>query len=60
MQVAASREVASVLENLLVFYDRLAEQDPRDRQVVLESALASRRVGDIRQRLGQLAQAEQE
>jgi eukaryotic-like serine/threonine-protein kinase len=59
-QVAASREVASVLENLLVFYDRLAEQDPRDRQVVLESALASRRVGDIRQRLGQLAQAEQE
>ena len=60
MQVAASREVASVLENLLVFYDRLAEQDPRDRQVVLESAMASRRVGDIRQRLGQLAQAEQE
>ncbi len=59
-RVAASREVAAVLENLLVFYDRLAEQDPRDSQVVLESAMASRRVGDIRQRLGQLARAEQE
>ncbi len=60
VQVPASREVASVLENLLVYYDRLAEQDPRDQQLVLQSALASRRVGDIRQRLGQLTQAERE
>jgi len=58
MQVAASPEVATVLENLLVFYDRLAEQAPSDRRVVLESAIAGRRIGDIRQRLGQLDQAE--
>jgi len=58
--VETSPEVASVLENLLVFYDRLAEQAPSDRQVMLESAIASRRVGDIRQRLGQLDQAERE
>jgi serine/threonine protein kinase len=60
MQVAASPEVASVLENLLVFYDRLAEQSPLDHRVLLESAIAGRRVGDIRQRLGQLDQAERE
>lgn len=60
VQVPASREVASVLENLLVYYDRLAQQDPSDQRLVLQSAMASRRVGDIRQRLGQLTQAEQE
>jgi len=56
-QVPASRETALVLENLLVFYDRLAAKTPSDCRVVLESAIASRRVGDIRQRLGQLDRA---
>jgi tetratricopeptide (TPR) repeat protein len=48
------------LENLLVFYDRLAEQVSDDNQVLLESAIATRRVGDIRQRLGQMDQARKE
>jgi tetratricopeptide (TPR) repeat protein len=60
MQVQASNETALLLENLLVFYDRLAEQIPSDSQVTLESAIASRRVGDIRQRLGQVDQAERD
>ena len=59
-QVAASPEVAAALENLLVFYDRLAEQAPRDRRVLFESAVAGRRIGDIRQRLGQLERAQRE
>ena len=49
-----------MLKGLLVFYDRLAEQAGNDSQVMLESAIASRRVGDIRQRLGQLDEAEEE
>jgi len=58
MHVQASKETASLLENLLGFYDRLAEQVDGDSQVMLESAIAGRRVGDIRQRLGQIDQAE--
>jgi len=60
VQVQASRETAALLEHLLVFYDRLAEQSSNDRRVKLQSAIASRRVGDIRQRLGQFDHAEQE
>ena len=60
MQVQASEETASLLKDLLVFYDRLAEQVSDDFRVMLESAIASRRVGDIRQRLGQVDQAERE
>jgi len=59
-QVQASEKTAALLENLLVFYDRLAEQAGNDRRVMLESAIASRRVGDIRQRLGQVDHAEEE
>jgi tetratricopeptide (TPR) repeat protein len=58
--VQVSQETASLLQNLLVFYDRLAEQVPSSTQVLFESAIASRRVGDIRQRLGQMDQAEHE
>jgi tetratricopeptide (TPR) repeat protein len=58
--VQASEKTAALLENLLVFYDRLAEQAGNDRRVILESAIASRRVGDIRQRLGQIDHAEEE
>jgi len=60
MQVQASEETASLLKGLLVFYDRLAEQAGNDSPVMLQSAIASRRVGDIRQRLGQLDEAEEE
>jgi serine/threonine protein kinase/tetratricopeptide (TPR) repeat protein len=60
VQVQVSKETAALLQGLLVFYDRLAEQVPSDSQVVLESAIASRRVGDIRQRLGQADRAEDE
>jgi tetratricopeptide (TPR) repeat protein len=59
-QVPVSNQTAALLENLLVFYDRLAEQAGDDFPVMLEAAIASRRVGDIRQRLGQLEQAERE
>jgi len=59
-QVRASNETALVLENLLVFYDRLAEEIPGDSKVMIQSAIASRRVGDIRQRLGQVDRAERE
>jgi serine/threonine protein kinase/tetratricopeptide (TPR) repeat protein len=57
-QVPVSPETAALLQGLLGFYDRLAEQDPDDAHVRRESAIASRRVGDIRQRLGQADRAE--
>lgn len=57
-QIHASDETALVLENLLVFYDRLAEKVPGTSEVMIQSAIAGRRIGDIRQRLGQLDQAE--
>jgi len=60
MQVQPSEETASLLGGLLVFYDRLAEQAGHDSPVMLQSAVAGRRVGDIRQRLGQLDEAEEE
>ena len=60
MQVQASEETASLLEGLMVFYDRLAERAGNDSDVMLQSAIASRRVGDIRQLLGQLDEAEGE
>ncbi len=60
VHVQASRETAMLLEHLLVFYDRLAEQASNDSRVALQSAIASRRVGDIRQRLGQTEQGERE
>ncbi len=53
IHVQPSQETALLLENLLGFYDQLAKQAGDDCHVLLESALASRRVGDIRQRLGQ-------
>ncbi|MGI6418478.1 MAG: protein kinase domain-containing protein [Thermoguttaceae bacterium] len=60
MQVEASEETASLLEGLSVFYDRLAEQTGDDSDVRRQSAIAGRRVGDIRQRLGHLDAAEEE
>ncbi len=50
---------ALVLEGLLRFYDRFAEQNRDSTQWQRESALAYRRVGDIQRRLGRLREAQQ-
>ncbi|MFW6169886.1 MAG: protein kinase domain-containing protein [Planctomycetota bacterium] len=60
VQVQPSEQTAVLLENLLVFYNRLAEEVGDDAQITLESAVATRRVGDIRERLGQIDRAERE
>jgi len=52
-----SKENAALLEELLPFYDRLAEQYGDDARLGREAAKANRRVGDIQQRLGDFAHA---
>ena len=52
-----SKENAALLEELLPFYDRLAEQYGDDARLGREAAKANRRVGDIQQRLGNFAHA---
>lgn len=52
-----SEGAAAVLEDLLVFYDRLAESGAKDVRYHEKVALANRRVGDIRHHLGQFDQA---
>jgi len=59
LQLWALPETAVLLENLLAFYDLLAEQGGDDRRLVLQSAGASRRVGDIRLCLGEIYRAEE-
>ena len=54
---ALSPGTAAALDDLLVFYDRLAEQGDSDTKYLEKIALANRRVGDIRHHLGQLEQA---
>jgi serine/threonine protein kinase len=51
-QPVLSKETAALLEHMLAFYDRLAEQGGDDARVRRKVAEANRRVGDIRQRLG--------
>jgi len=51
-QPVVSKETAVLLENLLQFYDRLAEQAGDDPQLLRRVADANRRVGDIQSRLG--------
>lgn len=60
MQLHASKETATLLQGLLVCYDRLAEQAGDNTRVRLQSAIACRRIADIRQLLGQLGEAEGE
>lgn len=48
-----SPEAAALLENLLSFYDKLAEDADDDPDLKLKCADARRKVGDIHQRLGQ-------
>ena len=52
-----SREAAALLEEMLPFYDRLAQQTGNDGKLRAETAEANRRVGAIRQRLGQFDEA---
>ncbi|MCX6928017.1 MAG: serine/threonine-protein kinase [Verrucomicrobia bacterium] len=52
-----SKEAAALLEKMLPFYDRLAQQSESDQRFRTETADANRRVGAIRQRLGQLDEA---
>lgn len=54
-----SRETAALLEELLPFYDRLAQQSNDGAKLRADTAEATRRVGAIQQRLGQFDQAVQ-
>lgn len=52
-----SKEAAALLEEMLPFYDRLARQTGNEQKLKARTADANRRVGAIRQRLGQYDQA---
>ena len=54
-----SREAVALLEEMLPFYDRLARQTGNSEKLSFETAEANRRVGAIRQRLGQMDEAVQ-
>lgn len=58
VQPVLSKEVASLLERMLNYYDRLAELDANDDVIGRKVAEANRRVGDIRRRLGDFEQAQ--
>ena len=52
-----SKETAALLEEMLPFYDRLAQQTGNGDDLRFRTAEANRRVGAIRQRLGKSAEA---
>jgi tetratricopeptide (TPR) repeat protein len=52
-----SKEAVALLEEMLPFYDRLAQQTGNDETLKAGTAEANRRVGAIRQRLGQFEEA---
>ncbi len=58
VQPVLSKEVASLLEHLLVFYDRLAAQGGDEADLRRKVADANRRVGDIRAQLRQSGHAQ--
>jgi serine/threonine protein kinase len=51
-QPMLSKETASLLEDVLSFYDRFAQQDTENLLLKKEAAKANRRVGDIHRQLG--------
>ena len=57
-QPVLSKETAALLADILPVYDRFAQQDSDNLSLKIEAAKANRRVGDIRQRLGEYEQAE--
>lgn len=58
-QPVLSDEAAALLDEMLVFYRKLAEQGDDTDEFRQRIAEANRRVGDIRRRLGQFGPAEQ-
>ncbi len=56
-QPGVSTETAALLEELLPYYDRLADQSGEDPMLAERSADAIHRIADIRRRLGQYEQA---
>ena len=58
LQPVLTEETAALLEELLVFYDRLAEEGASGTQLREETAKANFRIGTIRRRLGRSEQAE--
>jgi len=58
VQPTLSKETAALLDSLLVFYDRLAEQGGDDTKLWEKRANANHRVGTIEHYLGQFEQAE--
>lgn len=59
LQIAVSDHSASVLQNALKFYDRFAEQNATNPQLLRDTAKVHRRVADIYERLGQYSKAEE-
>ena len=57
VRLVLSEDAAAVLEDLLVFYDRLAKSGARDARYHEKVALGNRRGGDIRHHLSQFEQA---
>jgi eukaryotic-like serine/threonine-protein kinase len=57
VQPVLSKEAAPLLEELLVFYERLAEQGSEYPRLRSQAAEANHRIGDIHQRLGHFEQA---
>lgn len=58
LQPTVSKETAAQLENLLTFYNRLAQQTGDSRELREEAAKANQQVGVIHARLGQYDQAQ--
>ncbi len=52
--IPISRDVSTVLENLLHFYDELAKNSDQSDELAIKSIYANRRVGDIHRQLGDL------
>src|SRR5262249_18200004 len=57
IQPVLSREAAPLLEELLVFYERLAARGSDYAKLRFQAAEANHRIGDVRRRLGQFEQA---
>jgi tetratricopeptide (TPR) repeat protein len=56
--VAVSEKSAAVLREALAFYDQFAAQNAANARLLLDTADAHRRVGEIHERLGEYGQAE--
>jgi serine/threonine protein kinase/tetratricopeptide (TPR) repeat protein len=59
VRIVASDSSAAILEDALKFYDQFAQRNATNPRLQLDTAKAHRRVGDIHERLGQHANAEE-